>query len=296
MKTAKSQQSTKRKTKERIEKPATEMGASNSPQGKQDASPTLSQCPEETPAVRRMWKKWHKIAAYREKFRDKLCDDYRELFTERLKREQRSFGDTLWSSLANVGWYHKSDPKNTKCSCSFRGAGGWIAAMLGDDGEMSYLKWCFGTDGVVSKYIGKKMAERGWYCEPHGAHPSSKESDDMFAEIFGETEEVKARSAEIRKQNQAERRACDELVNIAKKASVRVRAKMNALTGKQRVKLLHDTLIRIYGIDKLKRLYGPDFASASTTSRGRCDQTYLEMSLSDEESSKRKWQKSRRRR
>ena len=41
----------------------------------------------------------------------KFDDDFRGLFTKRL-REIEDFGVELWSAMANVDWYHESDPNN----------------------------------------------------------------------------------------------------------------------------------------------------------------------------------------
>jgi len=92
----------------------------------------------------------------------KFNDDFRELFTKRV-RENEDFGTELWSALANVSWYHKSDSDNTECGYSFRAAGSLIASMLchGD-----YVDWyCSGPDGVVSEHIAEKLGERGWRYE-----------------------------------------------------------------------------------------------------------------------------------
>jgi hypothetical protein len=89
----------------------------------------------------------------------KLDDDFRVLFTRRL-RENSEFGRELWPAMANIIWYHLSDPDKTECGYSFRAAGSLIASMLckGD-----YMDWyCSGPDGTVSDYIAEKMASKGW--------------------------------------------------------------------------------------------------------------------------------------
>jgi len=117
-------------------------------------------------------------------YRQKFDDDFRALFTKRLRKEPRSFGVALWSSVANVAWYHKSDTDNTRCTRSFRGIGAVIASMLGHG---SYLDWyCSGPDGVVSKYIAKKMAARRWRYEAHyPIRPPSPEEEAILARLFG---------------------------------------------------------------------------------------------------------------
>ena len=95
-------------------------------------------------------------------YNQKFNDDFRELFTKRL-RESEDFGIEIWSALANVGWFNNADIENTECGYSFRGAGSLIASMLccGD-----YMDWyCSGPDGVVSEYIAEKMASKGWRYE-----------------------------------------------------------------------------------------------------------------------------------
>ena len=99
-------------------------------------------------------------------YRQKFDDDFRELFTKPL-RENEKFGIELWSALANVDWYHESDPnpEESDCGYSFRGAGSLIASMLcsGD-----YMDWyCSGPDSVVSEFIGSAMAGKGWRYKLH---------------------------------------------------------------------------------------------------------------------------------
>jgi len=100
---------------------------------------------------------------YYNDFDRKFDDDFRELFTERL-RENENFGRELWSSMANVSWYHEDDPDETCCHRSFRSAGSLIAVMEGKD---KYTKWyCSGPYETVSEYIAKKMASKGWRYAP----------------------------------------------------------------------------------------------------------------------------------
>ena len=112
-------------------------------------------------------------------YRQKFDDDFRELFTEKL-RENEKFGVELWSALANVDWYHEADPNPDKSDCghSFRSAGSLIASMLcyGD-----YMDWyCSGPDGVVSEFIGTAMASRGWRHKAHNEPflPHDSTNDD----------------------------------------------------------------------------------------------------------------------
>jgi len=95
----------------------------------------------------------------------KFDEDFRELFTERLK-DDSNFGYELWSSMANVSWINEDDPDETYCRRSFRGAGSLIAVMEGKD---KYTKWyCSGPYEAVSEYIAKAMAARGWRYELDG--------------------------------------------------------------------------------------------------------------------------------
>ena len=98
----------------------------------------------------------------------KFDNDFRELFTARLK-EDENFGCDLWSAMANVGWYHEADPEETECRRSFRGAGRLIADMLG---KGDYVDWyCSGPYETVSDYIAGKMASKGWRFELDGGEP-----------------------------------------------------------------------------------------------------------------------------
>jgi hypothetical protein len=112
-----------------------------------------SQRPKVAPAI-------HSAVApdYYQKFED----DFRELFTARLKKNE-NFGIELWSAMANVRWYHNDDPDKNDCGQSFRSAGSLIASML-DSG--CYLDWyCSGPCSVVNKYIAEKMASKGWHYD-----------------------------------------------------------------------------------------------------------------------------------
>jgi hypothetical protein len=105
-------------------------------------------------------------------------DEYRSLVVK-FKRDldtalfDRVFRDVkaaeeLWSSLANVGWFHESAPKQ-EVGYSFRAAGGLIAEMRGMG---DYMDWyCCGPDGVVAPWISEAMAKLGWRfeAEPSGA-------------------------------------------------------------------------------------------------------------------------------
>jgi hypothetical protein len=96
-----------------------------------------------------------KIINYEQKF----DDDFRELFTKRL-RENEGFCCELWSALANVEWFHGNDETKTGCGYSFREAGSLIASMLV---KGNYMDWyCSGPIAVVSDHIAEKMASKGW--------------------------------------------------------------------------------------------------------------------------------------
>jgi len=96
---------------------------------------------------------------YQNDFDRRFDEDFRGLFTERLK-ENHEFGWELWSSMANVSWINKDDPDETYCRRSFRGAGTLIAVMEGKD---KYTKWyCTGPYETVSGYIADAMASKGW--------------------------------------------------------------------------------------------------------------------------------------
>jgi hypothetical protein len=103
-------------------------------------------------------------------YQRKLDDDLRILFTRRL-RGNSEFGKELWAALANVSWYHLSDPNKTECGYAFREAGSLIASMLckGD-----YMDWyCSGSDGTVSDYIAEKMASKFWRYKLCDREPGS---------------------------------------------------------------------------------------------------------------------------
>jgi len=98
-------------------------------------------------------------------FDQKFEDDFRELFTSRLK-EDEDFGSELWSAMANVEWIHEDDPEETRIHRGFRSAGSMIASMLG---KGDYIDWyCSGPYETVSEYIAEKMAAKGWRYEVDG--------------------------------------------------------------------------------------------------------------------------------
>ena len=98
-------------------------------------------------------------------FDQKFEDDFRELFTQRLK-EDEDFGSELWSAMANVDWIHEDDPEETRIHRGFRSAGSMIATMLGTG---DYIDWyCSGPYETVSEYIAQKMASKGWRYEIDG--------------------------------------------------------------------------------------------------------------------------------
>ena len=98
-------------------------------------------------------------------FDQKFEDDFRELFTSRLK-EDEDFGCELWQALANVDWIHQDDPEETRIHRGFRSAGSMIASMLG---KGDYIDWyCSGPYETVSEYIAEKMAAKGWRYEVDG--------------------------------------------------------------------------------------------------------------------------------
>ena len=103
--------------------------------------------------------------SYDNDFDRKFDDDFRELFTERLKKNG-DFGCELWSAMANVSWINENDPEETYCRRSFRSAGSLIAVMEGKD---KYTKWyCSGPYETVSGYIAEKMASKGWRYKVDG--------------------------------------------------------------------------------------------------------------------------------
>jgi hypothetical protein len=107
-------------------------------------------------------------------FEQKFDDDFRELFTKRL-RENEDFGEELWSALANVNWRNDSDPDNTDCGHTFRSGGALIALMLGHG---DYIDWyCSSPDGVVSEYIANAMASKGWRYEIMGINWGKNQGD-----------------------------------------------------------------------------------------------------------------------
>jgi len=98
-------------------------------------------------------------------FDQKFEDDFRELFTSRLKGDE-DFGSELWSAMANVKWIHEDDPEETRIHRGFRSAGSMIASMLG---KGDYIDWyCSGPYETVSEYIAEKMAAKGWRYEVDG--------------------------------------------------------------------------------------------------------------------------------
>jgi hypothetical protein len=78
-------------------------------------------------------------------------------------RASREEAIEFWSALANVGWFHESQPEQ-EVSYSFRAAGGLIAQIRA---EGDYLDWYMsGPDGVVAPWIREVMATKGWRAQP----------------------------------------------------------------------------------------------------------------------------------
>lgn len=88
--------------------------------------------------------------------------------SERFEKDLREgLGDTikddevaknLWSSLANVDWYHPES--NEKAGYSFRAAGALIAELRGEGGYMDW--YCCGPYATVSDHIARVLKKRGW--------------------------------------------------------------------------------------------------------------------------------------
>ena len=105
-----------------------------------------------------------KILAERTAISQKFDDDWRELFTKKL-RENTKFGYDLWAALANIQWTHDDDPNKNGCGpISFRRAASFVSSMLCY--EIDQLECLEHTDaGVVSDEIASAMASRGWRYE-----------------------------------------------------------------------------------------------------------------------------------
>lgn len=87
--------------------------------------------------------------------------DVERLLGRRIRASKESAAE-FWSSLANVGWFHESQPEH-EVSYSFRAAGGFIAQIRG---EGSYIDWyCSGPYAVVMSWISEAMATKGWRAQ-----------------------------------------------------------------------------------------------------------------------------------
>ncbi len=81
------------------------------------------------------------------------------LFGEEMKENENLCHD-IWSSLANVDWFHK---KGDTATYSFRAAGDMIAAIRGHG---DYMDWyCRSPYSSVSDYISELMEKEGWTHE-----------------------------------------------------------------------------------------------------------------------------------
>lgn len=109
--------------------------------------------------VRKFKKNFNDRITYWQKF----DDDWRELFTKKL-RENIDFGKELYAALVSARWFHESDPNNTECSAgSGRSAGAFISSMLC---YSDYIDWYLVEhSGKVSEGIADAMALRGWRYE-----------------------------------------------------------------------------------------------------------------------------------
>jgi hypothetical protein len=89
-------------------------------------------------------------------------DDVRAVLGSQIRANDEAATE-FWSSLANVGWFHESQPEQ-EVGYSFRAAGGLIAEIRA---EGSYIDWyCSGPYAVVASWIADLMATKGWRSEP----------------------------------------------------------------------------------------------------------------------------------
>lgn len=92
----------------------------------------------------------------------KFDDDVRAVLGSQIRANDEAATE-FWSSLANVGWFHESQPEQ-EVSYSFRAAGGLIAEIRG---EGDYIDWyCSGPYAVVASWIAEAMASKGWRAQP----------------------------------------------------------------------------------------------------------------------------------
>ena len=77
-------------------------------------------------------------------------------------RDDEGYARRLWSSLANVDWWHPET--NSEGGYSFRAAGAVIAEMRG---EGDYMDWyCCGPYAVVDDEVRRRLRKLGWiYCD-----------------------------------------------------------------------------------------------------------------------------------
>jgi hypothetical protein len=92
----------------------------------------------------------------------KFDDDVRAALGSEIRASDEAASE-FWSSLANVGWFHESEP-DEEVSYSFRAAGGLIAQIRANG---SYLDWyCCGPTEMIAPWISQAMATKGWWARP----------------------------------------------------------------------------------------------------------------------------------
>jgi hypothetical protein len=80
-------------------------------------------------------------------------------------RADDKFAAAVWSSMANIIWNHTS---GQEFATTFRGAGGLVAEIRRETGDMAYMNWyCSGPYAVVNDDVAAAMEKEGWTASPH---------------------------------------------------------------------------------------------------------------------------------
>ena len=77
------------------------------------------------------------------------------------------FAIDVYGALCNMRWGNTKDPDDIY-SCTWRYAGGIVAAMRGNYDGMNYMDfYCSGNEGVVTDEIKEIFRELGWEPLPY---------------------------------------------------------------------------------------------------------------------------------
>ena len=80
--------------------------------------------------------------------------------------KDKQFAKDVYNALCNTRWKKIGNSRNVY-SCSWRYAGGLIATMRGNTGQMNHMDfYCSGREGMVTEEIEKIFYTFGWVIHP----------------------------------------------------------------------------------------------------------------------------------